>query len=258
MTWIYAFPAWAVAIATIFVLSAVASAMVLAVRAFVPPETRRANDVAGPIASVVGTFLAVLLSFMLVTVWQEYVAADQSSANEAAGVSDLEAVARTLPSPARERLQAVLRKYASAIENEEWPSMRSGAASALADRLSGDLLGIVVGYEPRTHSQIVMQSVAIGYVGTIQDSRRDRLFDNQQGIPKVLWAGIAAIVLVTLALCSLFSIKSRTMHVATSIAVASAIAMMLVLTAEFDYPFRGDVQLPPSAWQGAIPDSSSR
>jgi len=38
------------------------------------------------------------------------------------------------------------------------------------------------------------------------------------------------------------------MHVFMCVALAGVIAVVFVLIAEFDYPFRGDAQIPPTAW----------
>lgn len=248
MTWIYLFPAWAVGITAMILLAAIAAAMVIVVRRFVPASSLRDNDVAGSIATVVGTILAVLLSFMLVADWQEYDQAAQTASNEAGAAEDLYQTANLLPEPTRGVLDKLIAQYAQTVVEQEWPLMRSGDESALARQLSGEITNAVVRFQPKTQAQSALQSTAITLAATLQNSRRDRLFDNQQGIPMILWGGIALLVVVTLVMCALFSVRNVVMHVVMSASVGVVVAVLVVLTAEVDYPFRGDIQLPPTAW----------
>jgi ABC-type nickel/cobalt efflux system permease component RcnA len=257
MTWVYAFPAWSVLIAAVVAFASASAAVVIVVRACVTfDERRRHNDVAGPIAGIVGTILAVLLSFTLVTVWQEYDQAAQSAFDEASAVSDLCRVATLLPEPTRGRLGGLLRQYASVVVRQEWPLMRDGKTSPEAAQLIDRVMGVVATYHTDTASQNALQSAAIGLAGAAQDARRNRLFDNQQGIPAILWAGLLFLVSAMLLTCGLFYMQKLSVHAVLAAGLGGVVATVLVLTAEFDYPFRGDIQIPPAAWQSvALPPS---
>jgi uncharacterized membrane-anchored protein len=247
LTWIYIFPAWAVVAAAILTFGCIAVLMVTAFRFFVKTE-RRHNDVAGPIFGLVGTILAVLLSFTLVTVWVEYDQASQSAFNEAAAVSDLYNLAPYFPQPTRSKLRNLIRRYVAAVD-VEWRLMRIGKSNAEVTGVAAELLAALVEYQSKTVAGNALQSLAIDLINAAQDARRDRLFDNQQGIPIVLWAGILFIVLITLLLCSSLYAENRVMHMVLAGGLGGVIAVVLTLTAEFDYPFRGDIQIPPTAWQ---------
>jgi hypothetical protein len=227
----------------------VAVGTVVLARVFVPGSLGRGhNGVAGPIVSVVGTILAVLLSFTVVTIWQEYDQAGESAFNEAAAIGDLYTLSRHFPQPTRSELQTLLRQYASVVVTEEWPLMREGKVSPGVQAASGALFNLVVRYGPNTPSESNVQVEAIRLIDTVQDARRDRLFDNQQGIPPILWTGILFISFTTIVLCALFSIRNIGTHTVLVAVVGVAVAIVLVLTAEFDYPFRGDTQMQPTAW----------
>lgn len=206
------------------------------------------NDVAGPIISTVGTILAVILSFMLVSVWQQYDQAGATVVQEASAVADLYHAAGNFPTPVQNQLRAALRTYANAIIADEWPAMRVGKFSEAATKSQFGILGIIVRYEPKTGSQQALQQDAITFVNTLVDSRRDRLFDNQSGIPIIFWVGMLLLSAVTVGCAYIFRIKNERMHVVMCTALAVVIAVVFVLIAEFDYPFRGDAQIPATAW----------
>ncbi len=135
--------------------------------------------------------------------------------------------------------------------------MRIGEVSPRVRTVSDALFSIVIRYESNTPSARDAQGEAITMINTAQDARRDRLFDNQQGIPPILWTGILLITFVTVVLCTLFSIRNIVTHTALVAAVGGVVAVVLVLTAEFDYPFRGDTQIQPTAWHSLHLDAKS-
>jgi hypothetical protein len=206
------------------------------------------NDVAGPIISTVGTILAVILSFMLVSVWQEYDQAAATVVQEASAVADLYHASANFPQPVQDRVRNALRDYTNAILDDEWPAMRVGQVSAKARLAASRVLSIIVQYNPQTNAQQALQQDAITLVNTFVDGRRDRLFDNQQGIPMIFWAGMVVLCCITLGCSYIFRIKSQTMHVFMCVSLAAVIGVVFVLIAEFDYPFRGDAQIAPTAW----------
>jgi hypothetical protein len=222
--------------------------MVVAVRRAFQVHHLQHNDACGAIATVVGAILAVLLSVMLVTDWQEYDQAAQTAADEASAAQDLYNASQMLPNPAREQLQRQVKEYTAEVVHVEWPLMRTGGESPSLDALLGKITGSVISFDPRNPTESALQSQALALASSIAASRQIRLFDNQQGIPMILWACIALLAVVTLMLCSVFSVRNVSMHVVMSASVGAVVAMLVVLIAEFDYPFRGDIQLPPTAW----------
>jgi hypothetical protein len=248
LTWIYAYPAWGLGIVVILCSAALAAGMCMVARRHIGVTKLRDNEACGPVTTVVGTILAVLLSVMLIADWQEYDQAAQTASDEASAAQDLYEIAPLLPNPAHTRLRALLDDYASTVVGVEWPLMRTGRESPLLNFITSEITGTIVGFEPKTPQQAALQSQALRIASTLSDSRQIRLFDNRQGIPMILWGCIGFLVFVTLMMCSAFAVRNFTMHVVMSASVGVVIAAIAVLIAEFDYPFRGDIQLPPTAW----------
>ena len=247
MLWVYAIPPWWLFAGVIgFTCGLAMLGLLLFHRAFPPREELTHNDVAGPVIGTVGTILAVILSFLLVTVWQEYDQAAGTVEQEASAVADLYHLAGSFPPAVGQRLRSDLRDYIEAVVNDEWPAMRTGHRSSAARRSAMQALEIVAAYNPSAASQQALQQDAIGLVHTFQDARRDRLFANDQGIPVFFWASNLVMAAITIALCYLFRVRSRTAHVAMTMSVAAVIAIVFVLIALFDYPFRGYTQIKPT------------
>jgi hypothetical protein len=246
---VYAIPAWLFFVSVLVAASVLSCGSLWFFRRFVKRNDELThNDVAGPIIGTIGTILAVILSFLLITVWTQYDGAAGTVAHEASAVADLYHVAGHLPQPAAQNLRATLRTYVDAVVTDEWPAMRAGRTSAAARGAALSTLDIVARYQPENASQVALQQDAFALVGTLQDARRERLFDNQQGIPGFFWVGNLLLAAITVGFCFLFRVRSEIVHLVMALALSTVIATIFVLIALFDYPFRGDTQIPPTVF----------
>lgn len=248
MTWIYAFPTWVFAPAAIAVFCAIAGGGLLLVRRYGRAEQLTHNDVAGPIVGTAGTILAVVLSFMVVVVWQEYDASAGNVQREASAMADLHHLALGLPLPLRAALQRDLDRYADVIVSDEWPLMQHGGRSRRAHELAYAIERDLVTYDPPTAHLEALQSQALGLVERFADARRQRLFDNDQGIPPLMWLAMLTLSAITIAFTYLFRVQNARAHLFMTVGLSAIVAVIFVLIAELDYPFRGDVRIGPDAF----------
>lgn len=247
VTWVYLLPPALVFAIVIVAIGLVSVGGLVVVRRIVPQSDELThNDVAGPIIGTIGTILAVILSFLLVTVWQEWDGAGATVEQEGSAVADLYHIAANLPNPVGTQLRATLRTYVNAVADDEWPAMRTGGRSNVARHASQAALRLVAGYQPQTAGQQQVQQAAMTLAQTLQDSRRDRLFDNDQGIPIFFWVGNIVLAAITIGFCFLFRVRSFAIHVIMTLALSTVIGTIFVLIALFDYPFRGTSQIPPT------------
>jgi len=249
VTWVYNVPEWLLFVLVIVGMSLLAGLGLVAYRMIVPQsEDVSHNDVAGPIVATIGTILAVILSFLLVVIWQQYGQAEGTVVQEASAVADLYHAAGNLPQPYQRRLRDALRHYMDTVIDQEWPAMRIGSYSRAATEASRGVLDIVISYEPKTNAQIALQNDEITQVNTFVDGRRDRLFDNESGVPLIFWCGMMLLSSITIVCSYVFRIENEAMHAFMCVCLAVVIGVVFVLIAEFDYPFRGDQQMAPTAW----------
>lgn len=261
MTWVYLVPEWALFIAIVAAMALLTSFGLTLYRRTVPQSDDVShNDVAGPIISTVGTLLAVILSFMLVSVWQEYDAAAATVVQESSAITDLYHSASNFPEPTRSQIRSDIRDYVNTLITQEWPAMRDGKISPTATEQSLRMLTTLIRFQPANSAMQELQQNAIGFVDTSLDARRDRIFANAEGIPLIFWAGILVLTAITIVCSFIFRIRNQHMHLFMCIALAIVIGVTFVLIAEFDYPFRGQGQIAPTPWlalQSVINDTPS-
>jgi hypothetical protein len=165
------------------------------VHRLVPAASRQQhNDVAGFIYAALGVIYAVLLALVVISVWEEYQAADATVEQEANASAEIFWLANRLPEPRGTHIQELVRSYAEEVVNKEWPLMAQGRAPLMTQTrgtpagwtIIDDIRQNMQGFEPRTKAEEQLYARGLEQVGTLADARRMRLVASEEGIPAVL------------------------------------------------------------------------
>src|SRR5829696_8880517 len=177
------------------------------VERLVPAQTRQQhNDVAGFIYAALGVIYAVLLALVVISVWEEYQAANETVEQEANATAEIFWLGHQLPKPVGPHIQELARSYAREVVHKEWPLMARGQQPELEQEegttsgwnLIDDIRASIQGFEPRTKGEEQLYSKGLDDVENLANARRMRLVASEEGIPGVLWSvlifgGIAAV-----------------------------------------------------------------
>jgi hypothetical protein len=99
------------------------------VQRLVPASSRKPhNDVAGFIYAALGVIYAVLLALVVIAVWEEFDAANDTVEQEANALAEIAWLAHRLPEPEGSHIQELCRSYAEEVVHKEWPLMEQGQA----------------------------------------------------------------------------------------------------------------------------------
>jgi len=151
--------------------------------------------------------------------------------------------------PTHARLQKGLDNYMQLVMNVEWPLMRTGGHSQAAYHAGYDVLNIITSLKPKSSEEIMLQSKALDAANDFLDYRRQRLHANEDGIPGLLWAALIFVGCMVVIFSYYFRVDNRLEQRLMVGALAAVIAVVMLLIAEFDYPFRGDIAVKPTAFQ---------
>ncbi|HET9030642.1 MAG TPA: DUF4239 domain-containing protein [Candidatus Aquilonibacter sp.] len=248
MQWVYTLPLWVATVVFIGGCCLLSAAGMYFVRHRYGNGEITHNDVAGPIMTTVGTVLAVLLTFMVVTVWQEYDAAAQGAASEAAEVADLYHESYALQDGFGTMLRAQILKYANLVVHDEWPLMKDGTYSRDADHLAVDIVDEVQLYQPKTMGEQNTQADALTHVHNFLDARRNRLFNNSESVPGLVWTMMIFVSAITIGFAYFFRVANRRMHFLMIMALGAVVGATFLMIAELDLPFRGPLQIQASGF----------
>ncbi|QMU67456.1 DUF4239 domain-containing protein [Streptacidiphilus sp. P02-A3a] len=235
----------------IFVASLAAIALALRlVQRYVPhPHRERHNEVAGFIFAGVGVLYAVLLGFVVVSVWSGVGAAQQTTFNEADSLAGVYWISRSLPLPLGAQIEHETLDYATTVENDEWPLMEKHRSSPAATDLVYAIRASVLSYQPTTMQQQVLYDHAVTDVENLASARRERLDEVQDSVPPILWVALIIGAVLTIGFTFLFGMSNSVAHGLMVLVLGALVVASLILIKEMDYPFAGVTKVDPTAFQ---------
>jgi len=238
-------------VVSLFVAGAVGGLVL--VQRLVPIERRlEHNDVAGFIYAVLGVAYAVLLGLMVVAVWQDWQAAQDSATQEANELAAVFWLAHGLPEPEDRHIQELARDYARVEVRQEWPLMQRGKSSPEAWELLDEMRASVEALHPADEAQTVLYDNLLQRLHELGDARGARLLQAEEGLPVILWAVLLVGGVIEVGFTYLFGLQSTTVHVLMVAALALVIGLVLFTVAALDYPFRGDIRIGPDSFDKVL------
>jgi hypothetical protein len=238
----------------VIVIVAVACSLfyMAAVNYYWPAEQRRAhNDLIGWQLSVLGTTYAVIIGFMLYTVWINFGAAELNTDAEANAVVNIYRLSSDLVPDQGAQLRQLAKAYADAVVDHEWgemavniqPSETRGIARQMWQTLANSKAASPMEINALDHELSELRSLA-GY-------RRIRMVESESRIPGVLWFVLLIGGVVTIASTCMFGASNGPLHVIQVGAFSLLIALVLAAIADINRPFQGSVHVSDYAFRRA-------
>jgi hypothetical protein len=127
--------------------------------------------------------------------------------------------------------------------------MKEGQASPRAWQLLDEIRQSLQDVEVSTGADEVLYQQGLQRVHDVNDARRARLVDAEEGIPAILWVVLVVGGVIVVGFTYLFGMDSSLVHMLMVAAVAGIIALALFTVGTLDYPFGGGVQVGPEAFE---------
>src|ERR1700729_3687434 len=126
------------------------------------PVTKRhsQNDLVGWQLSVLGTSYAVTLGLMLYTGWTNFTAAYLNAEMEANALRNIYRLAEGLPQQ-RERIEMLVRPYAAAVVDHDWPDMAQGRLPEGSHEINEDIWKTLMAIKVASPSEITAEDHAL-------------------------------------------------------------------------------------------------
>jgi hypothetical protein len=218
-----------------------------------PWEQRHAhNDVIGWQLSILGTTYAVILGFMLYTVWTNFGAAELNVENEANAVANLYHLAHRLPKAQAERVEALTRSYGQAVIDQDWPEMAEARVPEASYALNDEMWKVLMSIETASPTEITAEDHALYELSTLSQHRRTRILQSASRLPNVLWCLLIVGGTVTIASSSMFGSANTILHALQVFVFSLLVVLALVAVADIDRPFQGSVHISDLAFHRAL------
>lgn len=209
------------------------------------------NTIIGIFITIISVFLGVMLTFVIIDVWNDYDRARLDATKEALSIFILYQTVRALPDTGD--IQDVIIEYLEFIINVEYPALRNMVIPPEGNQFIVILQDLIYNLEPQDDREIVVYNEAIDTLNLVASYRVDRLDSGRVGINSLVW-WITIIDAVLLVIMSWFLICSTVAHYILSGIVSIYIASAVFLTLILSYPFRGYGAITPFPFVTALED----
>jgi hypothetical protein len=210
-----------------------------------PQEQRRLhNDLIGWQLSIVGTTYAVVMGFMLYTVWTNFGLAEVNVGAEANAAMNLYRLGDGLPEPQRSEIRSSVHGYAAAVLRYDWPEMDAGRPlSSQSHVINQGMWQVLMAVRAVTPSEIAAEDHALYELSSLAEHRRIRQLQNNSRLPGVLWWVLIIGGIITIVSSCMFGAGSVWLHGFQVFAVSLLIGLILVAIADIDRPYQGTVSV---------------
>jgi len=210
------------------------------------------NDIIGWQLSILGTTYAVIIGFMLYTVWTDFGVAGVNTNAEANSLLNVYHLADGLPDPQRDELKSAARQYADTVVDQDWPLMAHSIHSTLKSReITVSMWRILMSVKVASPNQILAEDHAISELSSLSTYRKIRQTESSSTLPRILWLVLTIGAALTIASSCTFGAPNHWLHGLQVFAFSLLIAMALTAIADVDRPFQGSVHISDSAFRRA-------
>jgi hypothetical protein len=253
-------PDWLTLLLFVFIPATGIALFHVILRRFIKPEHLAPHhDVAGFLVAIVGVLYAVVLGFVVVTVWTSFDDVQRTADLEAGALGDTFAYSTLLPEPTRAHVQAMLAAYATEVRDREWASLAQGRPDPMARKYLIEAMQTVAA-APETPTKDLStvlrrestRQAIIASLRDVADARRLRLIQSKNKLPSPLYLALIIGAFMVLAFVFLFGVENQTLQITMTALVAGCIGLLLGLIVEFNSPFAGAIRVSPEAWNAMI------
>jgi hypothetical protein len=217
-----------------------------------PVEKRKAhNDLIGWQLSILGTTYAVIIGFMLYTVWTDYGAASLNASEEANQIVKLHRLAAGLPAEQRDQIRVLSVAYADVVVNREWAEMARGEVGTESSEINRKMWHTLMSIQSPSWTEITTEDHSLYELSTLMQCRQARQLQITSELPRILWLVLLIGGGLTIFSACLFGQENTLLHGIQVFSFSLLIALVLIAIADIDRPFQGVVHVSDTAFRRA-------
>jgi hypothetical protein len=201
------------------------------------------NDLIGWQLTIIGTTYAVILGFMLYTVWTAYGVAQVNVDLEANALRDLYRTADALPEPQRTQLKLDARAYADAVIDRDWPEMADDKVPEGSHLIDEAMWKTAMTIKPDSQTSAIYTNQALNQLATLTEHRRTRMLQAVYKLPAIFWAVLIVGGVVTVLSAATFGARNTALHAFQVTSFTLLVTLVLLAISDVNLPFQGWVHI---------------
>lgn len=231
--------------ATILIVTLIAALLFMGLLNRLWPQERRSvnNDLIGWQLTIVGTTYAVILGFMLYTVWTAFGDAQANVDLEANALRDLYRSAEAIPDPQRTQLKQDARAYADAVLNHDWAQMADGKVPEGSHAINEEMWKTAMSIKVDSQTSAIYTTNLLNQLTTLTEHRRTRMLQAVYKLPAIFWAVLIVGGIVTVASAATFGARNTALHAFQVTSFTLLVALVLLAIGDVNLPFQGWVHV---------------
>ena len=243
-------PSWWLVVIAIVVLPALAVSIQWLIRRRAPSVANgEHNDAVGFLGATAAVVYAIIIGFMVITLWDNYVAAGDTVQNETVSLRDLVQFSGAFGPAAQKEIRRLVVQYGNSVATMEWQEMAKGEASSATQEALDRLVAAVQSLRVQDPAQQEVLGTMLAQVDQVGSERQKRLELSGPQIPAPMWLAVILTSVVTIVFCLLFEVKIAWLRYFMVAAVTAVITSTLVLSLLLEYPFSGTIEVNPTPFQ---------
>jgi hypothetical protein len=234
----------------------VTAAVYVVVLALARDEGRRSafKAVSPGILPPLGLVFGLVVGFLAVQVWNDSGTAQQAVDREASALRAANLLVDRFPQASADRVHALIRRQIHVAVTQEWPAMaKQQQTLTVVPPALGAALQLALSLKPTSEGQALAQRELVSSLENAFDARRQRIIVSESSVNWVKWTGVILLAAITLLAIAFVHCDSRLTAALAMGVFAASVAVVIVMIAAQDRPFRGQLGVRPTPLEQVAP-----
>jgi hypothetical protein len=141
------------------------------------PATREGfhAEISAPMLGVVAALFGLILAFVIIIAYQNFLDADANVSREADALSSVVRDSAAFPEPGGANVRLAVGNYVRTVVDKEWPEMHKGNDSSLARGSLSNIFAAFRTVKPTSHVETAFYDDSVRQLNDALDARRNRI-----------------------------------------------------------------------------------
>lgn len=199
-------------------------------------------------SGIIGILYAIILGYVLVTVYGNYCDASSIVEKEVTILIELLRDGEGLPKEETKKLHKATMDYIDSVIDEEWNHMKeTGKYHPNSLAKFSRLYKIVTNVKCQTPEQLVFLREVAGELSNLSTTRFERISFANSRVPDILWGLLLGVGAVSFWMAFLFPVESTRLRISLLCATAAVMTFTTLLIYMLDRPYKGTLNVKPES-----------